>query len=189
MTTIHDSDFDEDTFDEDSCDPNTEFEPGEDGDFCPFCGAFSPAFGAGCNHHISTAGPDICVSENAEWLIPVRDAYEELAAFIDNYRGGRSFEIFKKEFERTSLLARRIVESARGGEPLVGVLEHIGYAQGSGWSTGGFIGGSGWSVYHPGPEASTALEREVVRICAAFVSGAAEAALTARAQRTLTAIQ
>ena len=173
---------DEDLYDDDTVDEDLEFEPGEDGDFCPFCGAFSPAFSSGCSHHIASVGHDICITEEASWLIPLRDAYDDLINFIHIHSGGRSFEQFKKIFERRSLLTRRVVECAQQEAGFLELLSHIGYAEGSGWSTGGFMGGAGWSVYQKDLEASTQLEQTVQTICKDFVAGAAGAALSARQQ-------
>ena len=156
------------------------WEPEEDGDRCPFCGSFSPAFTGGCEHHIATIGSDIRITEECSWLRRLSDLYDTATDLIHERSGDRTFERFKKHFRKQSKLAKALIRAADREDRLEDLLvDALGYRCGDGWETGGCLSGSGVNMYHPRLRDSDATEDEAERLYEAFIQGAAEAALAA----------
>ncbi len=173
--------FDEEI--EDTEEVELDWDPDEDGDRCPFCNAFSPAFGSGCEHHITTVGPCIDVTEECTSLLRLRDLLETVTELIYTCGGNREFERFKKRFVSKNQLAKKLIHAATKEEQLIEIMtEHFGYQYGDGWHTDGFMSGGGANLYHPDWNSTTALEEEAERVFEAFLTGAAETAIVRRAQ-------
>ena len=157
------------------------WEPEEDGDRCPFCGRFSPAFGSGCEHHVATLGSGIPITEECTWLERLSELHDTVTELIGASSRSRTFERFKKHFIRQSTLAKVLIRAADREERLEEVLvEALGYQYGDGWETGGWLSSSGVNIYHPRLSDSDATEDEAVRLYEAFIEGAASAAIVAQ---------
>jgi len=178
---IHTEAFDEEGT-EDTEELDFDWEPEGDGDRCPFCNAFSLAFEGGCEHHVTTLGECIDVTEECTSLIRLRDLLDTVTELIQTCGGNREFERFKKRFVAKDPFAKKLIRAADREDQLIGLMtDHFGYSFGGGWSTGGFLSGGGRNLYHSDWSSTTAIEEKAERIYEAFLLGAAEAAIVKRA--------
>ena len=161
------------------------WEPDGDGDRCPFCGSFSPAFTGGCVHHVATIGSCCSITEECTWLQRLHDLHVIVIELINDHSRNKDFERFKKHFTKQSKLAKILLRAAKREERLEDMLvDAFGYEYGDGWDTDGWLSGSGWNIYHPRLKDSATPEDEAVRLYEAFIQGATEVALIKQASQS-----
>ena len=151
-----------------------------EGDYCPVCDAFNPAFTGECEHHITTVASEFCITESAEWLVPLHDAYQELIDFLGDFSRTPSFGVLQWTFSKKSPLAKHILDCAKREASLTELIDHLGYEAGGGWSSDGFINSSGWNLYHSDFAGSVKRQEEAEHLCKAFIIEASCAVLAKR---------
>ena len=161
------------------------WETDEDGDRCPFCGSFSPAFTGGCVHYVATIGSCRFITDECTRLQRLDDLHIIVIELINDPSRNKDFERFMKHFTKQSKLAKILIRAAIREERLEDMLvDAFGYQYGDGWDTDGLLSGSSANIYHPRLKDSDASEDEAVRLYEVFIQGATEVALIKQASQS-----